>query len=95
MKGRSRGGLGFAGYAAVFDRPDLGGDVIKRGAFREGLGGRVPLLWEHGRAVGRIERVEEDAKGLRVIGRIGEARAGEAVARGDVRGLSVGYLNPA
>ena len=25
----------FAGYAAVFDRPDGGGDIIRKGAFLE------------------------------------------------------------
>ncbi|CAN5444549.1 HK97 family phage prohead protease [soil metagenome] len=58
----------FAGYAAVFDRPDRGGDVVRAGAF--GKVGPVPLLWQHrGAPVGVIERIEEDAKGLRVIGR--------------------------
>ncbi|MBM3928449.1 MAG: HK97 family phage prohead protease, partial [Sphingomonadales bacterium] len=41
----------FAGYAAVFDAPDRGGDVIRRGAFAGA--GTVPLLWQHrGRPVG-------------------------------------------
>ena len=30
----------FAGYAAVFDRPDSGGDVVRRGAFAETVTGR-------------------------------------------------------
>ena len=36
----------FAGYAAVFDRPDGGGDIIRRGAFLESLrkASEVPLL---------------------------------------------------
>ena len=40
-------GLRFAGYAAVFDRPDKGGDVIRRGAFARALerSGELPLLW--------------------------------------------------
>ena len=77
------GGDRFAGYAAVFDRADRSGDVIRRGAF--GAVGSVPLYWQHDprRVAGVIEAIGEDAKGLRVIGR----------ARGVVTGmgLSFGY----
>ena len=80
----------FAGYAAVFDRVDRGGDVVRAGAF--GAPGAVPLLWQHGGPpVGAVERVEEDARGLRVIGRIDEARLAEMVRAGAVDGLSFGY----
>lgn len=80
----------FAGYASVFDAPDRGGDVVRRGAFR--IAGAVPLLWQHGGApVGEIERVEEDSRGLRVIGRVGEPRLAAAVASGAVTGMSFGY----
>jgi HK97 family phage prohead protease len=73
----------FAGYAAVFDRADRSGDVIRPGAF--GGVGPVPLYWQHGpRGVaGVIEAIGEDAKGLRVIGRA------TGVAPG--MGLSFGY----
>ncbi|MFL6788657.1 MAG: hypothetical protein ACJ8FC_08360, partial [Sphingomicrobium sp.] len=27
----------FAGYAAIFDRPDRGGDIIRKGAFLDSL----------------------------------------------------------
>lgn len=76
----------FAGYAAVFDRVDRGGDVVRAGAFRRTLGrGPVPLLWQHDRArvAGRIEAMSEDARGLRVIGRAAGVRHG--------CGLSFGY----
>lgn len=80
----------FAGYAAVFDRVDRGGDVVRAGAF--GAPGAVPLLWQHGGAsVGAIEHVEEDARGLRVIGRVDEPRLAEMVRAGGVDGLSFGY----
>ena len=36
----------FAGYAAVFDRVDHGGDVVRPGAFA-GVAAGVPLLWQH------------------------------------------------
>lgn len=82
--------LRFAGYAAVFDRVDRGGDVVRAGAF--GAPGPVPLLWQHGGApVGVIERLHEDARGLRVIGRIDDARLAGLVQGGRVKGLSFGY----
>ncbi|MDO7843739.1 HK97 family phage prohead protease [Sphingomonas immobilis] len=85
----------FAGYAAVFDRVDRGGDVVRAGAFGEALSrgvGDVPLLWQHrGHPVGVIERAQEDAQGLRVIGRIDDARLAALVRSGAVRGLSFGY----
>ena len=82
-----------AGYAAVFDRPDSGGDVVRRGAFAEALkrGVEVPLLLQHkGQPVGRIEYLSEDRRGLRVIARVVDSRVGEMVRRG-LRGLSFGY----
>ena len=77
----------FAGYAAVFDRTDRGGDVIRRGAFA-GAGPPVPVYLQHdpARRIGTAELVAEDARGLRVIGRLD---AGATVARG--AGLSFGY----
>jgi len=84
------GEVRFAGYAAVFDAPDRGGDVVRRGAF--GAAKAVPLLWQHGGApVGAIEAIGEDSRGLRVIGRIDEPRLAAAVAAGAVTGLSFGY----
>lgn len=83
----------FAGYAAVFDRPDSGGDVVRRGAFAEALkrGGNMPLLLQHkGQSVGRIEHLSEDRRGLRVIAEVVDARVRELVRRG-LRGLSFGY----
>jgi len=80
----------FAGYAAVFDAPDRGGDVVRRGAFR--VRGGVPLLWQHGGdPVGEIEWLGEDSRGLRVIGRVTEPGLADAVAKGAVNGLSFGY----
>jgi HK97 family phage prohead protease len=90
----------FAGYAAVFDRPDRGGDVVRTGAFAKTLGrsaAQVPLLWQHdpARPIGRIEYLKEDRRGLRVIARLSDGRAGREAAalltEGAVRGLSFGY----
>ena len=89
------GEIRFAGYAAVFDRLDRGGDVVRRGAFaaslREGRG--VPLLWQHrpGAVVGVIEALAEDARGLRVVARVTHPTAARLVARGALTGLSFGY----
>lgn len=90
----------FAGYAAVFDRTDRGGDVVRAGAFARSLkrqAGAVPLLWQHqpGRPIGRIEYLREDRRGLRVIARLSESAAGREAAallkEGAVSGLSFGY----
>ncbi len=80
----------FAGYAAVFDAVDRGGDVVRRGAF---AGARaVPLLWQHaGAPVGEIEAIGEDRRGLRVIGRVAEGALAERLRAGAVTGLSFGY----
>ena len=37
--------LSFTGYAAIWDRMDRVGDVVRRGAFAGA--GEVPLLWQH------------------------------------------------
>lgn len=90
----------FAGYAAIFGRPDRGGDVVRAGAFERSLGrgaGAVPLLWQHApaRPIGRIDYLKEDRRGLRVIGRLSAGSAGREAAallkEGSVRGLSFGY----
>lgn len=85
----------FAGYAAVFDRPDKGGDVVRKGAFARALADaeEVPLLWQHqaGTVVGRIEHLSEDRRGLRVIAALSDARAARLLASGKVDGLSFGY----
>src|SRR5690348_2014959 len=87
--------LRFAGYAALFDRPDKGGDIIRKGAFANALErvGEVPLLWQHkaGAVIGRIEHLSEDKRGLRVIASVGDARATGLLGRGKVDGLSFGY----
>ena len=96
LKGR---GVRFAGYAAVFDRADRGGDVVRKGAFAASLAkrGDIPLLWQHrpGVVIGRIEHLSEDQRGLRVIGELGSGAEARQVARllgkGTLDGLSFGY----
>jgi HK97 family phage prohead protease len=49
-------------------------------------------LWQHdGAPVGVIERLAEDKRGLRVIGRVETPELAAAVAKGAVTGLSFGY----
>jgi uncharacterized protein len=89
----------FAGYAAVFDRLDNGGDVVRAGAFRETLKrrGSLPLLWQHkpGVVIGSIDTIGEDRRGLRIIGTLGgSGRSGDiarALRTGQIAGLSFGY----
>ena len=80
----------FAGYAALIDRADRAGDVMRAGAFADT--GAVPLLWQHrGRPVGRIVAIGEDARGLRVAGEVDDPRVAALVRQGAIDGLSVGY----
>ena len=66
----------FEGYASVFNRQDLGRDVVLPGAFRESLSKRgaagVRMLFQHdpGEPIGVWEKIYEDARGLFVRGRI-------------------------
>ena len=89
----------FAGYAAVFDRPDRGGDVVRKGAFAASLSkrGTIPLLWQHrgGVVIGTIDHLSEDKRGLRVIATVGGGAEARRVAgllgKGTIDGLSFGY----
>jgi uncharacterized protein len=77
-----------AGYAAIFDAPDRGGDIVRKGAFARAAKAGIPLLWQHdaGRRIGFVESLSEDDRGLRVIAQIDD---GEVVSAG--AGLSFGY----
>jgi HK97 family phage prohead protease len=92
------------GYASWFGVEDTGGDVVEMGAFCDSLariaaeGRRVKMLWQHDptQVIGVWEEVVEDARGLRVKGRLldGVERAREAaalLAAGALDGLSIGY----
>jgi HK97 family phage prohead protease len=92
----------FEGYASLFDEPDLGKDVVVRGAFsaslaRRGVGG-VRMLWQHdpSEPVGRWLSLVEDARGLKVRGRLNLAVARAREIRsllkdGGIDGLSIGF----
>jgi uncharacterized protein len=98
------GAVTVAGYASLFGLRDRGGDVVMPGAYGAALaalaarGDRVRMLWQHDQAqpIGIWDEVAEDARGLRVKGRIltDVARGREAAAllgAGAVDGLSIGY----
>jgi HK97 family phage prohead protease len=78
-----------AGYAAIFDAPDKGGDIVRKGAFARAAKAGVPLLWQHdrNRRIGFVESLSEDARGLRVIARLDDEKT--PVQAG--AGLSFGY----
>lgn len=87
-----------AGYAALFGKRDTGRDIILPGAFARTIAAQtapLPLFWQHRPEfrIGWVERIREDARGLRVIARIDNPEGGAAVAikRGTVTGLSFGY----
>jgi HK97 family phage prohead protease len=94
----------FEGYASTFGNVDNGGDKVMPGAFVEGLaaarrnGRTVKMLWQHDpdQPIGVWDDMAEDAKGLRVKGRlvleVPKAREAHALAKaGALGGLSIGY----
>ncbi len=92
----------FEGYASLFNREDLGHDVILPGAFTDSLRKRsasgIKLLFHHDPAqpIGVWDTLKEDAKGLYARGRLlpGVARAREVLElmkAGALDGLSIGF----
>jgi HK97 family phage prohead protease len=92
----------FSGYASLFDREDLGRDIVLPGAFRESLATRgaagIKLLYQHNPAepIGVWETLREDSRGLYARGRLmlAVARAREVLAlmrAGALDGLSIGF----
>ena len=92
----------FEGYASLFGVADLGRDVVERGAFADSLRKRgaasVKMLWQHDPAepIGAWLSIGEDARGLKVTGRLNlaVARAREILSlmrEGAVDGLSIGF----
>ena len=95
----------FEGLASVFNKVDLGGDMILPGAYKKTLALMkkqkrvIPLLWRHQQeeVMGGFEELEETAKGLKVKGRIVpdlseySMKAYRLMKSGLARGLSIGY----
>ena len=91
-----------SGYASLFGKKDLGGDIVRRGAFSASLlslrNGQLPMLFAHEtkEPIGVWHRMFEDATGLFVSGDIylGDPRV-DRIARlvrsGALSGLSIGY----
>lgn len=90
------------GYASLFGVADTGGDIVMPGAFSRSLAQRgatgVKLLWQHDAVepIGVWISLIEDAKGLKVAGRLdlSVARAREALSLirgGAIDGLSIGF----
>ena len=84
-----------AGYAALFETRDRGGDLIAKGAFAESLnkGRRIPLLWQHDpdHPIGTVEHAAEDARGLRIIAQLDAAEPARLLRCAAATGLSFGY----
>lgn len=85
------------GYGSVFGNKDNGGDIVEPGAFANSRRD-VKMLWQHDPAqpIGVWDDLAEDAKGLRIKGRIAlktakGAEAYELIRMGAVSGLSIGY----
>ncbi len=92
----------FEGYASLFNREDMGHDIILPGAFRESLAKRgaagIKMLFQHDPAqpIGVWQSLVEDARGLFVRGRLTSAvaKAQEVLAlmrSGALDGLSIGF----
>ncbi|AWV23927.1 Phage Prohead Protease [Roseomonas mucosa] len=93
-----------SGYAAVWGRRDLYGDVVQRGAFAKSLeahraaGTRPLMLWAHdvSKPVGVWGEIREDATGLHVEGRLvmdsTAGRDAHAMLKAQaIDGLSIGF----
>ncbi len=93
-----------AGYASVFGEVDAQSDVVAKGAFERSLAkykqskANPAMLWMHDTAepIGVWTNVSEDARGLRVEGKLAiktqhGAEAYELLKIGAITGLSIGY----
>lgn len=91
----------FCGYASLFGRMDLSGDVVLPGAFARTLrhrgNGGVGMLLEHepSMPIGSWLLLEEDSRGLWVEGALGgsveASRVGRQMREGGLDGLSIGF----
>jgi HK97 family phage prohead protease len=92
----------FSGYASVYDKVDLGNDIVRPGAFAASLKRRDPsqirMLFQHNadEPVGTWEAVEDTPRGLRVRGRIATSvtkgrEVLELMRAGAIDGLSIGF----
>lgn len=98
--GAGDGNYTIAGYASTFGPPpDLGGDVIEKGAYRQSLIERpnVPICWQHDlhEVIGKTVFMTENDTGLLFKALIVPTRQGKdarvLVENGCINGLSIGY----
>jgi HK97 family phage prohead protease len=95
----------FTGYASIWGEVDSYNEVVAKGAFAKSLKdygkrGKMPnMLWQHrsDKPIGVWLAMIEDAKGLKVTGRLATetAQGAEAYAllkMGALDGLSIGYV---
>ena len=90
----------FVGLAAVYEIPDLGNDVIQKGALTKSIKrskGRVPILWQHDtkEPIG-IAEMEDTDVGVRITGQLSmsvpAAQKAYALLKDKViDGLSIGF----
>jgi uncharacterized protein len=89
------------GYASRYER-DLVGDVIQKGAFSKTIAERLPknqikILWQHDQTkpIGKPIHMEEDSKGLYIVGAISDTPLGNEaltlIDDGVVDTMSIGY----
>ena len=92
----------FEGYASTFNNADRGNDVVKPGAFTASLkkrpAGKVKMLAQHDvrRPIGVWTGMEEDARGLKVKGRLllsiqDGKETYELMRAGALDAMSIGY----
>lgn len=88
----------FEGYGSVWGRTDSYGDTVHKGAFKESLKERMPImLMSHNpsRVPGKYLSAKEDDKGLKLLGELtpGHSEAtdlGASLKHGSLTGLSIG-----
>lgn len=89
----------FEGYASTWKK-DLVNDMITQGAFRKSITERFPknqikVLWQHYDPIGLPTHMEEDSKGLFVVGKISKTSLGDdaltLMKDGVIDTMSIGY----
>lgn len=100
IKAGTNGTMEFSAYASTFNNKDHGGDVIRKGAFKESLKARAfrPLLWQHqmDQPIGIEKSLREDSKGLIGTWELVDTERGieayKLLKAGAVRSMSIGYI---